>query len=388
MAFFHEFIYKTGGFVTYILKVRFHDIIGIQGTNKTAGCETMGLCNLHETRNGVKWRHELDVLIQMCADITRNKSSVILFFLVWPLSIVLMLFAHIKRIWTVGNVYRNISHLVDPEDASVMDPVLAQSATALGRRIRDPEDPLTSLQVVDACFRQIKLTNPYIQAVVALRVDEAREEAMRADKAVQDGTVPTTGAHFWGVPIVVKECFEVTGLPYTAGLYGRKGIVGTKVCAALAQVQERGGAIIIASTNTSEACMYHESSNHIYGCTHNPYDFRRTAGGSSGGCGAAVASCCAPFAVTSDVGGSTRIPALYNGLFGHKPTGGAVSNDDTMPQCGTGDIRLYCQLGPTSRHAEDLWPLLQALLQKDGPVHGEGGRQELSEVQCIELQAL
>jgi fatty acid amide hydrolase 2 len=111
--------------------------------------------------------------------------------------------------------------------------------------------------------------------------------------------------------------------------------------------------------------MYHESVNHVYGTTHNPYDLRRTAGGSSGGCAAAVAACCAPFAVTSDVGGSTRIPALYNGLFGHKPTGGVISNLNTFPAVGDKGVNRFCQLGPTCRHSEDLWPLLESMLSRE-----------------------
>jgi fatty acid amide hydrolase 2 len=314
---------------------------------------------------------------QMFLDFTHNKSSIILFLLTWPMALILVIFAHFKRIWAIGNAYQNASHLVNIEDPTVMDPVLALSASEMGRRIRDPEDPLTSVQIVDACFRHIKRINPYIQAVVALRVTEAREEAARADLAVREGTVPDECSHFWGVPILVKECFEMVGMPYTAGIYGRKGIVGTDMCSALAKLQQNEGAIILGSTNVSEACMYHESSNHVYGSTHNPYDFRRTAGGSSGGCGAAVAACCAPFAVTSDVGGSTRIPALYNGLFGHKPTGGAISNSNTMPLCGTGDIKRYCQLGPTCRYAEDMWPLFKAMVSNDGPVHGLRGNPEV-----------
>ena len=110
-------------------------------------------------------------------------------------------------------------------------------------------------------------------------------------------------------------------MPYTAGLVGRKGVLGRVTGPVVTQVQTLTGAIVLASTNISEACMWHESCNHVYGSTNNPYDFSRTAGGSSGGCGAAVASCMVPVSMASDVGGSIRIPALYNGLFGHKPTG-------------------------------------------------------------------
>ena len=163
--------------------------------------------------------------------------------------------------------------------------------------------------------------DPYLRAIVATRFEQARREAERIDLAIETANDNTTFPPFYGVPIIIKEVFEFEGFPYTAGLVGRKGIVGRKTAPAVRQVQEQTGAIVLASANISEACMWHESSNHVYGSTNNPYDFSRTAGGSSGGCGAAVASCMSPISMASDVGGSIRIPALYNGLFGHKPTG-------------------------------------------------------------------
>ena len=167
---------------------------------------------------------------------------------------------------------------------------------------------------------------------MATRFDQARSQATQADKAIAEGhssaadgvedKVPSPSfPPFFGVPLVIKEVFEVEGMPYTAGLVGRKGVVGRETGPVLRQVQQHTGAIILASTNISEACMWHESTNHVYGSTNNPYDFSRTAGGSSGGGGAAVASCMVPVSIASDVGGSIRIPALYNGVFGHKPTG-------------------------------------------------------------------
>lgn len=80
-----------------------------------------------------------------------------------------------------------------------------------------------------------------------------------------------------------------------------------------------------------------------------------------------VASRMAPVAVTSDVGGSTRIPAFYNGLFGHKPTGATVPNTGTMPKISPGSaVSKYCQIGPTARSAHDLMPLLRVLAGSDG----------------------
>ena len=163
--------------------------------------------------------------------------------------------------------------------------------------------------------------DPYLRAVVATRFEQARLEASQVDKVLAAAEEHESFPPFYGVPLVIKEVFEFEGLPYTGGLVGRKGVVGQKTAPAVTQVQQDTGAIVLASTNISEACMWHESTNHVYGSTNNPYDFSRTAGGSSGGCGAAVAACMVPVSIASDVGGSIRIPALYNGLFGHKPTG-------------------------------------------------------------------
>lgn len=80
--------------------------------------------------------------------------------------------------------------------------------------------------------------------------------------------------------------------------------------------------VVLGVTNTSEACMFHESNNPIYGLTKNPYSLNHSAGGSSGGSAAACAAGAVPVAVASDVGGSIRIPSHFCGLFGHKPTGG------------------------------------------------------------------
>jgi fatty acid amide hydrolase 2 len=290
----------------------------------------------------------------------KSRGSLLLILVFWPIALFTIILAQVQRFWAIGTIYCNASNFVSEDDDEVMDLILTKSGVELSKKIQNPNDPLSSVQLVKACIRQIKRTNVFLNAVVATRFEEALREAAEADLAVVNGSVPENRS-FWGVPILVKECMEVTNMPYTAGMSGRCGIVGLKTGSALSQV-ENHGAIIIGCTNVSEGCMWHESFNQVYGRTYNPYDYGRTCGGSSGGCGAGVAACMAPMAITSDVGGSTRIPAFYNGLFGHKPSGGAISNDGTIPDVGTGEVRYYCQLGPTSKHSEDLWPLLNALL--------------------------
>ena len=109
-------------------------------------------------------------------------------------------------------------------------------------------------------------------------------------------------------------------------------------------------------------------ASQVYGRSVNPHGGgTRTPGGSSGGAAALVAAAGAPLAVTSDVGGSTRIPSLYCGLFGHKPTGGTIPNSGTLPHVPPDSlVSIYCQLGPTTRHACDLYPLLVTLAGADG----------------------
>src|SRR6185295_7028017 len=101
-------------------------------------------------------------------------------------------------------------------------------------------------------------------------------------------------------------------------------------------------------------------SNKLYGRTSNPYDARHIVGGSSGGEGAIVGAGGVPFGLGSDVGGSIRMPAFFNGVFGHKPTGGLVPNSGQFP-CAENDALRYLATGPLARKAEDLMPLLRVL---------------------------
>jgi fatty acid amide hydrolase 2 len=304
------------------------------------------------------------MLRQMFSEFLSNPSSLLLAVILGPITLILVLISHLKRVWAIGTNYFNVSNFVSDHNDLIMNPLLALSASQLGLKIRDPSDAVTAEILLEMFISQSLRVNPLLQAIVGTRYDQARVEAQEIDRLVREGKVPLDCRAFWGVPIVVKECFEMKDMPFSGGLWGRRDVVGLSTGPVISQVQ-RDGAIIFASTNTSEACMYHESVNHVYGTTHNPYDLRRTAGGSSGGCASAVAACCAPFAVTSDVGGSTRIPALYNCLFGHKPTGGAICNKNTFPPVGDKGVKRFCQLGPTCRHSEDLWPLLESMLSRE-----------------------
>jgi fatty acid amide hydrolase 2 len=235
-----------------------------------------------------------------------------------------------------------------------MDPLLTASASDLAARIRRRE--VTSVEVVEAHIRRIEAVNPKLNAVVCSRFDEARDEARAADRALASGDA-TGPLH--GVPCSIKECFALTGMPNTAGLMARRGQLATSDAFAVARLRE-AGAIPLGVTNTSELCMWMESSNKVYGRTSNPYDARHTVGGSSGGEGAIIGAGGTPFGVGSDIGGSIRMPAFFNGVFGHKPTGGLVRNDGQFPLPAEAAL-TYVTTGPLARRAEDLAPLLRIM---------------------------
>jgi len=217
--------------------------------------------------------------------------------------------------------------------------------------------------LVEAHAAQIARANPSINALVALRLEAARSEADAADaRLAQDGTDYLPPFH--GVPCTIKESFALEGMPWTAGLVARRGMRATADAPTVARLRA-AGAIPLGVTNTSELCMWFESHNHNYGRTTSAYDPGRIAGGSSGGEGAAVGSGMSPFGLGSDIGGSIRLPAFFNGVFGHKPTGGLVPGTGQYPG-PSGSAGRMLATGPLCRSARDLYPLLKLLAGPDG----------------------
>ena len=250
-----------------------------------------------------------------------------------------------------------------------LDEVLTLSGVELARRIRARE--VSSRAVVEAHIARIEAVNPTINAVVARRYDEARAEADAADARIAQATSEAERAAlppYLGVPCTIKECFAFTGMPQTSGLVARKGLVATSDAITVARMRA-AGVIPLGVTNVSELCMWYESNNRVYGRTNNPYDATRIVGGSSGGEGAIIGAGASPFGLGSDVGGSIRMPAFFNGVFGHKPTGGLVPGSGQYPEAHGEGARMVAT-GPLARRAADLWPLVKILAGPDG--HDEG----------------
>uniref|UniRef100_T1GZI8 Amidase domain-containing protein n=1 Tax=Megaselia scalaris TaxID=36166 RepID=T1GZI8_MEGSC len=180
---------------------------------------------------------------------------------------------------------------------------------------------------------------------------------------------------FLGVPISTKDCIAVKDMKHTSGLYARRDI-RSKVDSDAMALMRAAGAIPFALTNVSELCMWWESFNTVHGRTRNPYDTNRIVGGSSGGEGTIQGSCASPFGLGSDIGGSIRMPAFFNGIFGHKPSMNIVSNKGQFPIPFCDEQNSFLGIGPMCRHAVDLKPVLKIiagdkanLLRLDEPVN-------------------
>ncbi|MBF0237758.1 MAG: amidase [SAR324 cluster bacterium] len=242
-----------------------------------------------------------------------------------------------------------------------MNRLLKLSALQLAQLIHSKE--VTSLEVVNTHIARIESVNPELNAVVCNRFEQARAEARKVDEQLHEEQMETIPP-LLGVPCTIKECFRVSGMPNTSGLVARKGFVAEDNATAVQRLL-KAGAIPLGVTNTSELCMWMETNNRVYGRTNNPYDPARIVGGSSGGEGSIVGAGGVPFGLGSDVGGSIRMPAFFNGVFGHKPTGGLIPNTGQFPVAENNALR-YLTTGPLCRKAEDLMPLVRILAGPDG----------------------
>src|ERR1051326_1247254 len=153
--------------------------------------------------------------------------------------------------------------------------VTTLSASRLARAIAAGE--LSAVDAVEAHIARIEAVNPSLNAVVVPLFEDARARAQRADKMPVEERGP-----LHGVPVTVKECFDVEGTPSTAGLTSRKDQRASADAPLVARLRQ-AGAIIVGKTNVSQLLMFVESDNPVYGRTNNPWDVERSPGGSSGG---------------------------------------------------------------------------------------------------------
>jgi len=216
----------------------------------------------------------------------------------------------------------------------------------------------SSRELVDHFLARIDKHNPALNAVVTLDAERARREADQLDVALSKGEALGPLA---GVPMTIKDAFEVDGMRTTSGAPVWKDHIAQRDAAAVARLRA-AGAIVLGKTNVSMFCADLQSNNPIFGATNNPWDLTRTSGGSSGGAAAALAAGLTPLELGSDIGGSIRVPAGFCGVFGHKPTHGIVPQRGHLPgppgQLAEVDLSV---VGPLARSAQDLSLVLDVI---------------------------
>lgn len=233
---------------------------------------------------------------------------------------------------------------------------------------------VSARELLDATIARIEALDPKINAVVVRDFDRAREAADAADAALARGEQRP----LLGLPMTVKEQFNVAGLPTTWGIEKFRNW-RPDFDALAVQRLKAAGAIIIGKTNVPAGLADWQSYNKVYGTTNNPWDLGRSPGGSSGGAAAALAAGFVPLELGSDIGGSLRCPAHFCGVFAHKPSLELIPErgsgyPETPPIPVHGDMAV---IGPMARSAADLMLELQVLAGPDERWDGIGNKLEL-----------
>lgn len=237
------------------------------------------------------------------------------------------------------------------------------SAVAAAEAIRAKK--VSSVELTRHLFERIDRYNPGLNAFVYQMREEALERANKCDEALARGE--SLGA-FHGVPINVKESFAVAGQRCTWGIPAFKDSRADRNAAVVERLLA-AGAVLLGGTNVPVSLYDWQSYNPIYGVTNNPWDLKRTPGGSSGGSAAAVAAGLGFLSMGSDIGGSVRVPSHYCGIHGHKPTLDLVSLRGHQAGAMAGAPGLQTLLsvaGPMARSAGDLLAALKVVGGPDG----------------------
>lgn len=242
-----------------------------------------------------------------------------------------------------------------------VDSLLLKSTVELAQMIRAGE--VSPTEVVRAHIRRIEQVNPTINAVIQPLFEQAMAEARAAEERLAHEEADTLPP-FLGVPFTTKENYQVTGLPNTGGLVRRRRVQAPEDATLVKRMRE-AGFILLGTTNVPEGLMWFESYNRVYGRTTNAYSERHTSGGSSGGEGSIIGAGGSPVGLGGDIGGSIRNPAFFNGIVGHKASGGRVPDTGTWPG-GRGMIARYKVCGPLCRRVADVEALMPLLSGPDG----------------------
>ncbi|MEC7741811.1 MAG: amidase family protein [Pseudomonadota bacterium] len=242
-------------------------------------------------------------------------------------------------------------------------PGAIETATAIRRA------EITPLEAVEAAIARIEHLDAHINAVVVTDFDRALD---RARAMTVEG--PQADQPLFGVPMTIKESFDVEGLPTCWGHEAHVGNIARRDARVVAQLKA-AGAVILGKTNVPPDLADWQSNNPVYGRTNNPHDHAHSPGGSSGGSAAAVASGMVPCEFGTDIGGSVRVPAHFCGIWGHKGTWGLISkqgHDHPLLAGRDAHDGALSIAGPLARNAADLRLLVE--LTRAVPLEARGRR--------------
>ncbi|MBU6462101.1 MAG: amidase [Bradyrhizobium sp.] len=244
-----------------------------------------------------------------------------------------------------------------------------ESATELSRALAAKK--VSAVELAQDVIARIERHDGKINAICVRDFARGLDAARTADAARRRGE----SKPLLGIPMTVKESYNVGGLPTTWGFPAQKDFVPPDDALPISRVKDAGG-VILGKTNVPLGLGDWQSYNDVYGTTNNPFDLGRTPGGSSGGSSAALAAGYGPLSLGSDIGGSLRVPAFHCGVYAHKPTFALVpSRGNTPPPLPPLPFdRDLAVVGPMARSAADLSLLLDVIAGPDPLEAGKGYR--------------
>jgi amidase len=226
---------------------------------------------------------------------------------------------------------------------------------------------VTSVELTDDAIARIERDDKAINAICVPDFDRARAGAQRADQARARGE----DRPLLGIPVTVKECYNMAGLPTAWGMPQYRDYMPPEDAVQVSRLKA-AGAVLLGKTNVPSGLQDIQSFNELYGTTNNPWDNTRTAGGSSGGSAAALASGFGALSIGTDIAGSLRTPAHFCGVYGHKPTLGLAASRGMVPPPAPAlphELDLAV-VGPMARTSRDLTLLLDVMAGPDPLTHG------------------
>ncbi|WP_215401670.1 MULTISPECIES: amidase [unclassified Leucobacter] len=227
-------------------------------------------------------------------------------------------------------------------------------ATELAEMVRSGD--LSSRDIAEALVAHVERVNPQVNALITWDPEQVLRDAAWLDEHQAKHGV---SGPLHGVPYTIKDLTAVAGLPLTQGIVTLKDNV-VDHDAPIVERMKRAGGLFLGKTNTPEAGYCGKTSNHLFGATRNPWNPAMSAGGSSGGAGAAVAAGLGPLAEGSDGGGSIRVPAAFNGVVGFKPSTGRIPHTSGSARYATNIFH-----GPLTRTVADTALMLDVTAGED-----------------------